>query len=126
MPANGEQKEIGPDDGNPVQIPAATTAMPTYGLASMALSTSNSAEMKPSVPGNPTLARPVSRKTRPGSAMLVQAVVVGQREPAEACLQCAERQPEAAQRQNHGKPQASEAVSDSSVCSSSPTSTSEE
>ena len=58
----------------PFKAPAAITHNADVGLASTALSTSNSVEMKPSVPGNPTLANPVSRKqtARVGRARTVR------------------------------------------------------
>jgi hypothetical protein len=46
----------------PFRAAAATTTIPAKRLASMAPSTSSSDDAKPSVPGNPTLARPVTRK----------------------------------------------------------------
>ena len=77
VPGTGEQHEIGTDHGDPIQHRGRSPPRSRRKGWPTALSTRISVEMKPSVNGKPTLARPVSRKqTAKRRRVLVKAVVL--------------------------------------------------
>ena len=90
----------------PLRAAAATTARPTYGLASTAAVDQQLGRDEAERAGEPD-ARQARQQEADGQRrrVLVEAVVVGQREPAEAGFQRPQRQPEAAQREDHREPQ---------------------
>ncbi len=110
----------------PLSAAAATMPIPTVGLTSTALSTKSSVEMKPSVPGNPTLASPVSRKqtARVGECSYRPWKPVSESRPKRDSTARSVRPKPASERITENQ-RHSDAVSDMTVSSSSPTSTSE-